>query len=61
MEEGGRCEGQNFQQLKKVQRLEEEEEQFCVQFVFNSCFKELFSYKGADIIVKIIMLGRSRL
>jgi len=26
MEEGGRSEGQNFQQLKKVQRLEEEEE-----------------------------------
>ena len=25
MEEGGRWEGQNFQQLKKVQRLEEEE------------------------------------
>ena len=27
MEEGGRWEGQNFQQLKKVQRLEEEEEE----------------------------------
>ena len=27
MEGGGRWEGQNFQQLKKVQRLEEEEEQ----------------------------------
>jgi len=27
MEEGGRSEGQNFQQLNKVQRLEEEEEE----------------------------------
>ena len=27
MEEGGRWEGQNFQQLKKVQRLEEEGEE----------------------------------
>ena len=27
MEEGGRWEGQNCQQLKKVQRLEEEEEE----------------------------------
>jgi hypothetical protein len=27
MEEGGRWEGQNFQQLKKVQRLEEDEEE----------------------------------
>jgi hypothetical protein len=27
MEEGGRWEGQNFQELKKVQRLEEEEEE----------------------------------
>ena len=30
MEEGGRREGQNFQQLKKLQRLEEEED--CVGF-----------------------------
>jgi hypothetical protein len=27
MEEGGRWEGQNVQQLKKVQRMEEEEEE----------------------------------
>jgi hypothetical protein len=26
MEEGGRCKGQNFQQLKKFQCLEEEED-----------------------------------
>ena len=29
MDGGGRCESQNFQQLKKVQRLEEEEEENC--------------------------------
>jgi len=46
MEEGGRWEGQNFQQLKKVQRLEEEEEMLlydCMSDIYyNHCMVEYF-------------------
>ena len=54
MEEGGRWEGQNFQQLKKVQRLEEEEEvSYCsmstVIFLHNSIKNESSFVISVDV------------
>ena len=60
MEEGGRSEGQNFQQLKKVQRLEEEDKVYAYivrhnyvlgGMIFTIC--KLF-LMGCLILVKIL-------